>query len=186
MTAPVLTLRLTTPRLVLDVPTDDDIPDVLEACQDVETQRWVPLPSPYTRESAEFFVRSYCPHGLASRRYTVWAVHARGGGRLLGALEVRKDERAGSASLGCWSGPWARGQGYMREALGAVARYALDPDGLGFDRLNWEYVPGNESSRRLAEAAGFAFGDGMRTVVSLHGETREARVGRLGRDDVRG
>lgn len=186
MTAPVLTMRLTTPRLVLDAPTDDDIPDVLAACEDVETQRWVPLPAPYTRESAEFFVRSYCPHGRASRRYTVWALHARGGGRLLGALEVRRDERPGSASLGCWSGPWARGQGYMREALGAVARYALAPEGLGFDRLNWEYVPGNEPSRRLAEAVGFGFGDGTRTVVMLHGEAREARVGRLGRDDVRG
>lgn len=184
MTAPVLTMRLATPRLVLDAPMDDDVPDVLAACQDPETQRWVPLPSPYTRESAEFFVRSYCPHGLASRQYTVWAVRARGDGRLLGALEVRRDEHPGSASLGCWSGPWARGQGYMREALGAVARYALDPDGLGFERLNWEYVPGNEASRRLAEAAGFGFGDGIRTVVSLHGELREARVGRLSRDGV--
>src|SRR3954452_12857458 len=104
MTAQLLTTRLVTSRLVLDAPTDDDIPDVLEACQDAETQRWVPLPAPYTRESAEFFVRSYCPHGVASRRYTVWALHGRDGGRfggrMLGALEVRKDERAGSASLG--------------------------------------------------------------------------------------
>ncbi|MBW8871787.1 MAG: GNAT family N-acetyltransferase, partial [Leifsonia sp.] len=134
MTAQLLTTRLVTSRLVLDAPTDDDIPDVLEACQDAETQRWVPLPAPYTRQSAEFFVRSYCPHGVASRRYTVWALHGRDGGqfggRMLGALEVRKDERAGSASLGCWSGPWARGRGYMREALGAVTRYALDPAGL--------------------------------------------------------
>ena len=145
---------------------------------------WVPLPSPYTRENAEFFVRSYCPHGLASRRYTVWALHRREGGRMLGALEVRRDERAGSASLGCWSAPWARGRGYMREALTEVARYALDPAGLGFDTLKWEYVPGNEASRRLAEAAGFSFAGGIRTVVELHGVQREARVGTLGRDDV--
>ncbi|MFR0657168.1 GNAT family N-acetyltransferase, partial [Pantoea sp. SIMBA_079] len=81
---------------------------------------------------------------------------------------------AGSASLGCWSGPWARGHGYMREALGAVTQYALDPHGLGLERLNWEYVPGNDRSRRLAEAAGFDFAEGMRTIVSLHGELREA------------
>ncbi|MDR6970647.1 GNAT family N-acetyltransferase [Leifsonia shinshuensis] len=185
MSAPLLATRLRTPRLVLDTPTDDDIPDVLAACLDAETQRWVPLPSPYTRESAEFFVRSYCPHGLASRRYTVWALHERSGGRMLGALEVRRDERAGSASLGCWSGPWARGRGFMREALSAVARHALDPDGLGLTSLNWEYVPGNDASRRLAEAVGFDFGEGMRTLVSLHGEPREARVGTLRRDDVR-
>ncbi|MGO4300276.1 GNAT family N-acetyltransferase [Leifsonia sp. RAF41] len=184
MTAPLLTTHLATARLVLDRPTDDDIPDVLEACQDAETQAWVPLPSPYTRESAEFFVRAYCPHGIASKRYTVWALHLRDGGRLLGALEVRRDDRAGSASLGCWSGPWARGNGYMREALVAVSHHALAPAGLGFEQLNWEYVPGNESSRRLAVAAGFGFDEGIRTIVELHGIQREARVGTLRRDDV--
>lgn len=184
MTAQLLTTRLVTARLVLDAPGEDDIPDVLEACQDAQTQAWVPLPSPYTRESAEFFVRSYCPHGLASHRYTVWALHPRGGGRMLGALEVRRDERPGSASLGCWSGPWARGRGYMREALVAVIQHALDPVGGGFEQLNWEYVPGNEASRRLAEAAGFDFAKAARTTVELHGGTREARVGTLRRDDV--
>jgi len=184
MTAPLLTARLTTRRLVLAPPTDADIPDVLEACQDAETQAWVPLPQPYTRESAEFFVRSYCPHGLASHRYTVWALHLREGGRLIGALEVRSDDRPGSASLGCWSAPWARGQGYLREALRAVAAFALDPARGGFEQLNWEYVPENAASRRLAEAAGFDFGAGTRTIVELHGRMREARVGTLRRDDV--
>lgn len=186
MTAPLLTAHLATARLVLGPPTEDDIPDVLEACLDPETQAWVPLPTPFRRESAEFFVRSYCPHGLASRRYTVWGLHLREGGRLLGALEVRRDDHSGSASLGCWSGPWARGNGYMREALVAVSGYALDPAGLGFDRLNWEYVPGNESSKRLAVAAGFGFAEGIRTTVELHGELREARVGTLRRDHARG
>ncbi|MGN7798752.1 hypothetical protein [Leifsonia sp. 22587] len=46
-------------------------------------------------------------------------------------------------------------------------------------------MPGNDASRRLAEAVGFDFGEGMRTLVSLHGEPREARVGTLRRDDVR-
>jgi RimJ/RimL family protein N-acetyltransferase len=184
MTAPLLTARLVTERLVLDAPTENDIPDVLEACQDAETQRWVPLASPYTREVAEFFVNSYCPHGLASRRYTVWAVRPIDGGRMVGVVEVRRDDQAGSASVGCWSGPWGRGHGYMREALEALTRHALDPEGLGYEQLRWEYVPGNDASRRLAEAAGFAFGADT-TTVTLHGRAREARVGTLRRDDVR-
>lgn len=184
MTAQLLTARLVTERLVLDAPGETDVLDVLEACLDAETQAWVPLPQPYTRESAEFFVRSYCPHGLASHRYTVWAIHPRNGGRLIGALEVRSDDRPGSASLGCWSAPWARGQGYLREALRAVAAFALDPARGGFEQLNWECVPENAASRRLAEAAGFDFAGGIRTIVELHGRMREARVGTLRRDDV--
>ena len=153
-----MTPRLVTERLVLDAPRGEDVDAVFEACQDADTQRWVPLPTPYTRESAEFFVRSYCPHGLASGQYTVWAIRPRDGGRLIGALEVRRDDRPGSASLGCWSVPWARGRGYLREALRAVAAYALDPAGGGHEQLNWECVPENTASRRLAESAGFDFG----------------------------
>lgn len=186
MSAPLLATRLRTPRLVLDAPTDDDIPDVLAACLDAETQRWVPLPSPYTRESAEFFVRSYCPHGVASGDFHVWALRPRTGGRMLGVVEVRRDEGPGSGTVGCWSGPWGRGHGYMREGLLAVTRHALDPAGLGFDRLRWVYVPGNDPSRRLAEAAGFGFEESKDRAVTLHGETLAARVGTLRRDDVGG
>jgi RimJ/RimL family protein N-acetyltransferase len=181
-----MTARLQTERLILDAPREDDIPAILLACQDPETQRWVPLPDPYTREDAEFFVRSYAPHGLASRRFTVWALRDADTGAFLGALEVRRDEAPGSASFGCWLAPWARGSGLMREALVAVCSYALDPDGLGFERLNWECLTGNAASRRLAEAAGFDFAGGERRSVGFRGEQREALVGTLGRDGVRG
>lgn len=177
----VLTLR--TPRLVLDAPRESDIPAVLAACQDERTQQWVPLPSPYTRESAEFFVRSYCPHGLASRQYTVWALRPSPVAPLLGVVEVRRDERRGSASLGCWLEPGSRGQGLMREALLAVTAHALDPDGLGFERLRWEYLPGNEESRRLAEGVGFDFADAEAHLVPFRGEERTALVGVLLRGD---
>ena len=68
----------------------------------------------------------------------------------------------------------------------AVCRYALDPArARASTGCNWEYVPGNESSRRLAVAVGFGFAEGSATTVDLHGEQREARVGMLRRDDVR-
>ncbi|HEV7813185.1 MAG TPA: GNAT family N-acetyltransferase, partial [Leifsonia sp.] len=65
---------LRTERLVLDTPRESDVDAVFQACQDPEIRRWVPLPDPYTRESAEFFVRSYVAHGSASGSYTVWAI----------------------------------------------------------------------------------------------------------------
>ena len=177
---------LRTARLVLDAPRESDIPAVLEACSDAETLRWVPLPEPYTRESAEFFVRAYCPHGLASGRFTVWAIREGGSRPLLGVVEVRRDEAAGSASLGCWLTPGARRRGVMTEALAAVCAHALSPDGLGLDRLRWEYLPGNEASRRLADAVGFDFAGAQAHVVDFRGERREALTGVLRRDDVRG
>ncbi|WP_258046085.1 GNAT family N-acetyltransferase [Leifsonia shinshuensis] len=176
---------LRTARLVLDAPRESDIPAVLEACSDPETLRWVPLPDPYTRESAEFFVRAYCPHGLASGRFTVWAIREGATLPLVGAVEVRRDEAAGSASLGCWLTPSARRRGVMTEALTAVRDYVLSPDGFDLDRLRWEYLPGNEASRRLADAVGFDFAGAQPHAVDFRGEQREALTGVLRRDDVR-
>ncbi len=184
--ASVLSVQaLRTARLVLDAPRESDIPAVLEACRDPELLRWVPLPEPYTIENAEFFVRSYCPHGLASGRFTVWAIREGAAAPLVGAVEVRRDEAAGSASLGCWLTPSARRRGVMTEALTAVCDYALSPDGFGLDRLRWEYLPGNEASRRLADAVGFDFSGARPGTVDFRGEQRAALTGVLRRDDVR-
>jgi RimJ/RimL family protein N-acetyltransferase len=176
---------LRTARLVLDAPRETDIPAVLEACSDPEVSRWIPLPEPYTQENAEFFVRSYSPHGLASGRFTVWAIRESADGPLIGAVEVRRDEAAGSASIGCWLATASRRRGVMTEALSAVCAYALDPGGLGFDRLNWEYLPGNEASRRLAEAAGFDFAGALPHAIDFRGDRRDALTGVLRRDSLR-
>ncbi|MEO7015233.1 MAG: GNAT family N-acetyltransferase, partial [Leifsonia sp.] len=125
---------LRTERLVLDAPRESDIDAVFAACSDAVVQQWIPIPSPYTREDAEFFVRSYVPHGKASGRFSVWAFRI-DDGPLLGTIEVRKDEAAGSASVGCWQAPDARGHGYMREALARILSYAFAPEGLGLTRL---------------------------------------------------
>ncbi|MFF1633137.1 GNAT family N-acetyltransferase [Leifsonia sp. NPDC058248] len=172
-------IRLRTPRLVLDAPREGDIDAVFRACQDAQIHEWVPLPDPYTHESAEFFVRSYVPHGEASGAFTVWAVRL-DDDPLIGVVEVRRDRAAGSASLGCWLAAPARGNGYMHEALSRVVEHALDPQGLGFSRLRWEYLLGNETSKHLAESVGFEFDPSTAHEVVFHGRMRHAVVGYLG------
>jgi RimJ/RimL family protein N-acetyltransferase len=169
---------LRTERLVLDTPRESDVDAVFQACQDPEIRRWVPLPDPYTRESADFFVRSYVAHGSASGSYTVWAIRI-DDDPLIGVVEVRKDQVAGSASTGCWLAPVARGHGFMGEALKRVAEHALDPAGLGFTRLRWESLEGNEASRRLAESVGFVFEADAAHEVEFHGEPQTAIVGTM-------
>lgn len=171
---------LRTERLVLDAPRESDIDAVFAACSDAVVQRWIPIPSPYTREDAEFFVRSYVPHGTASGRFTVWAVRI-DEGPLLGTIELRRDEATGSASVGCWQAPDARGHGYMREALARILSYAFAPEGLGLSRLRWEYLVGNEASKQLATHLGFVFDDASAHTVDVRGEAREALFGVLAR-----
>ncbi|MDN4615396.1 GNAT family N-acetyltransferase [Leifsonia sp. F6_8S_P_1B] len=170
---------LRTARLILDAPREDDVDAVLDACTDPETQRGVPVPSPYTRADAEYFVRSYCPHGELSGRYLVWALRTAPGEPLLGTVEVRRDQTAGAASLGCWLRPSARGHGYMREAVRVVIGYALDPAGLACTELRWDCLPGNLRSRRLGEAVGFAFDAGEHRTLPFRGESRDTLSGVL-------
>jgi len=171
-------IALRSDRLVLDAPRDSDIAAVFDACQDPEIRRWIPLPDPYTIESAEFFVRSYCPHGLASDAFTVWAIRTGDDLPLLGVIEVRKDEAPGSASIGCWLARGARGSGVMHEGLGLVISNVLTGERPGLDRLRWETLADNGVSRRVAESVGFAF-DGEEHEVDFRGERRSAVVGTL-------
>jgi RimJ/RimL family protein N-acetyltransferase len=92
---------------------------------------------------------------------------------------VRKDQVAGSASTGFWLAQVARGHGFMGEALKRVVEHALDPAGLGFTRLRWESLEGNEASRRLAESVGFVFEVDAAHEVEFHGEPQTAIVGTM-------
>jgi RimJ/RimL family protein N-acetyltransferase len=169
-------MALRTERLLLDAPRESDIDAVFAACQDAELQRWVPIPSPYTHEDAEFFVRSYVPHGTSSGRYSVWALR-QDDRPLMGLVEVRKDDAPGSASLGCWLAPEARGKGYMREAHQRILEFALDPGGMDFTRVCWESLIGNEVSMKLALALGFSFDPDQSHEVEFRGEKRRAVSG---------
>ena len=174
-------IALRTERLVLDAPRESDIDAVQSACQDAELQRWVPVPAPYGREDAEFFVRDYVPHGEVSGRFTVWALRL-DHEPLVGVVEVRKDDAEGSASIGCWLAPAARGHGYMHEAHERILPFALDPQGLDFTRLRWESLTGNDASMKLALALCFTFAPDSSHEVAFRGETRTAVSGYRYRD----
>ncbi len=58
-----------------------------------------------------------------------------------------------SASLGYWMGAAFEGHGYMREAVGAVTRWAFSA--LALWRIEAGIVPDNARSRRVLEASGF-------------------------------
>src|SRR5690606_35400634 len=66
---------LRTPRLLLSVPTSADADAVYEACQDPDIQHYTTVPSPYTREDAESFVRLAAEWWQAGSEH-VWAVRA--------------------------------------------------------------------------------------------------------------
>ena len=174
-----MTVTLRTGRLILDTPDRLDIDTILELCQDPEIHRWVPLPWPYERSNAEFFVENYVQHGLVSGTYETWAMRTSVDRAMIGAIELRRDEAERSASLGCWLGKPSRGRSYVKEAAQAVIEYGMGPDGPAYTRLCWEGLVGNEASRSIATSLGFVIEPDSGRTFDFRGERRPSWLGVL-------
>jgi len=175
--------RLATSRLLLGAVEPRDESAVYVACQDRAIQDAIPIPVPYRHEDARFFTTAYVRHGEAAGGYDVWALRHGAWARddeLLGVIELRHDEAAGSGSFGCWLNPRARGRGYAREAVRRVIRHAFSPAGWNLTTVRWDGLVGNEASLRLALDVGFRPVDGTHTV-DHRGRDRAAWTARLER-----
>lgn len=170
MTVPV---ELRTGRLVLSVPTADDVDAITAACQDEAVQRWTTVPSPYGRDAAENFVNAFVPAGWEAGTARTWAVRLRlpdAATELVGMIGIEGiHDRAGE--IGYWLAPSGRGLGLMTEAVSAVLDYAFDPDGADLVRVQWRAYRGNRPSARVARLTGFRF-EGVRRLGAA------ARTGR--------
>lgn len=131
----------------------DDADALLRACQDPDIQRFTTVPSPYHRDDAEKF--------LAER---VHEVPLDGGaafcieridqpGTVVGSMALLH-VRGGVGEIGYWGAPWARGRGYVTDALDTVVAWAFG-EGRA-ERLELLIEPANGASRAVARRAGFA------------------------------
>lgn len=144
----------------------DDADAVYEACQDPVIRRWARgLPMPYPRELAVAFVGEQAPRALADGTALHLGVFAADGGRLLGSVGLRSVRAdVGTAEIGYWSAPWARGRRVTERASRALLRHGFDT--LGLNRVDWKATVGNYASRLTGERLG------VRLVGVLAGEAR--------------
>ncbi|GAA4179986.1 GNAT family N-acetyltransferase [Gryllotalpicola koreensis] len=146
---------LTTTRLSLSVPTAADVEAMTGYCQDPDLTRYVPVPVPYTEDSARFFIEKLIPAGWASDNEYNWAIRAQNGefAGMLGARRTAPD--AASFDLGLWLGAPHRGRGYATEAALVVVAWLFDENVTS--RLTWEAIVGNGASIQVARKLGFRF-----------------------------
>jgi RimJ/RimL family protein N-acetyltransferase len=137
-----------------------DIPSMVQACNDPQTQRWLAqLPRPYAREDARAHLEEIAEEQAAGRA-VFWALVDPTTDVLVGEIGMwglaRGESR--SAELGYWTHPAARGRRMTTEGVRLVARHALLPQergGLGLARLIIRVAEGNVPSQRVAVGAGF-------------------------------
>ncbi|MFJ8645337.1 GNAT family N-acetyltransferase [Streptomyces sp. NPDC093546] len=164
---------LRTERLVLRPFAERDVPGVQTACDDATTQRWLPLPSPYTEEHARWWCTQGAPESLTSGDGVQFAAEDAATGELVGCFGLKRtDWRELTTEIGYWTVPAARGRGFAPEAVRAVASWVFDATPVR--RVMLLAATGNHGSQRVAEKAGF----------TREGVLREAGTTHAGRVDV--
>lgn len=152
---------LSTDRLVLSVPTADDVDAIHAACQDADIQRFTTVPSPYERMHAEEFIPRVAEEWKGDTART-WAIRIRDRDRdrdrsqLAGMIGLYRIEN-GAAEIGYWVAAGSRGRGVLTEAARAVIDWGFAVDGLGLQRIEWRAVVGNTASARGAQRLGFRY-----------------------------
>ena len=91
---------------------------------------------------------------------------------LLGAITLDNIRRgpAQAGTMGYWIGAAHARQGYMREAIDAVAHYAFQE--LDLSRLEAGCLPENDASRRLLEKCGFKYEGVAQSYLQINGRWR--------------
>ncbi|MBK9433654.1 MAG: GNAT family N-acetyltransferase [Micrococcales bacterium] len=146
----------------------DDAPAIVRACSDREIARWTQVPQPYSLAHAEDFIGS---HGGEDH---VWAMDVDGLAGVIGVRDTLATMPGPSTEVGYWVAPWARGAGLATAALVAVRDELAR---VGYQRIDWEALAGNEASVRVALKAGFMIEGHKRRGMSQRGRLVDAVVG---------
>jgi RimJ/RimL family protein N-acetyltransferase len=130
-----------------------DVPRVVEACADEQTQHWLGrMPDPYGEADAREWLE-HCRENAATGDSVQWAVvDQEDDDRLLAAMSCFGLVPEVECEIGYWSHPDARGRGVVTRAMGTAMRHAFE--GLGVRRVSAGAAVDNAASRRVIEANG--------------------------------
>jgi RimJ/RimL family protein N-acetyltransferase len=173
---PVLTDGTVTLRAL----TLDDVPGIVEQCNDPVSIRWTTVPVPYTDKHAADWVTNAVPAGWSAGRDLCFGIEY--DGRFAGSGSLRPDPD-GNAEIAYGLGPPARGHGVAHRAVSLLLDWGFGDN--GFPVVHWRANVGNWASRRVAWAAGFRFGPTIPKLLEQRGERYDAWTGWLGADDPR-
>lgn len=158
--------------------TIDDVPRVVEQCNDPESIRWTTVPQPYADQDAVEWIGTVIPKGWTDRVTLIFAIEY--AGRFGGSVDLRL-RGGGEAEIGYGLHPDARGHGVARRALTLLLDWAFLERGVTV--VSWRANRGNWASRRVAWRLGFRFGPTLPRLLDQRGESRDGWTAWLAADD---
>ncbi len=104
-------------------------------------------------------------------------------GRCAGSIDFKRtDWVAGASEIGYMTCPWARSEGFMTEAVRALAVWGLSK--VGLERVELRIATGNQASQQVTEKAGFVREGVARNAGYVHAGRVDLVIYSLVRGDV--
>jgi RimJ/RimL family protein N-acetyltransferase len=177
-------LTVATPRLDVRPLSIVDAPEVDEILADRTVRRWLPFPFGYPPVDGT----SWCTILADDRRESGdgdhYGIVRRQDGATIGLLWVRcTDWLYRTTEVCCAVAADSRGFGVAAEAVDALTIALILEH--GFQRIELRVPPGNTSSRRVAEKAGFTYEGLLRNAGSVHSGRTDLEVWSLVAGDLR-
>jgi [ribosomal protein S5]-alanine N-acetyltransferase len=160
---------LETERLLLRVPSLDDVPAIQRIANHPEIARTtLNIPHPYPDDAAEIWISNL----LASdEQHYTFLLALKENGTLIGSIGIHPHERFSRAEIGYWLGVEFWNKGYMSEACRKVIDFGFET--LGLERIQAGYFTENIASRRVMEKAGMQYECTLRNYVQKNGLNRD-------------
>ena len=128
----------------------DDVNRVYEICQDPAIQEFTTVPVPYTREIADFWIRTSAQKYLERDKISLAGI--RNGEIVLSVSIHGIHEFDHVGEIGYWVSPTARGEGLAALAVKMISDFGF---AIGFRRLFAITLPDNLASQKSLINAGF-------------------------------
>jgi [ribosomal protein S5]-alanine N-acetyltransferase len=155
----------------LRLPSDADVPRIVEACRDPDVSRYTTVPNPYQpAHTVEWMQRGLA--GLASGTDLQTVIAEADDSDVLGTIGLHDINRVASRCVaGYLTAPWARRRGVAGRALYLLCGYAFRD--LHLARVEVTIEPENSPSRATAESVGFREEGLLRSYMSVAGARRD-------------
>lgn len=180
---PLFGLRIRSERLVLRLPTDDDLPGMLELARaGIHRPDEMPFGVAWTDATGAAFDRGYLQHHWKWRgswRAEEWWLNlmVEFEGRPIGAQTISGDDFAihRTVDSGSWVGQAYQGRGFGKEMRSAVLSFAFD--GLGARFATSSAFLDNAASNAVSRSLGYE--ENGRGSLAPRGIARETQLFRL-------
>lgn len=163
---------ITTSRLALRALTADDVDDFFAVYSNVEVMRYWSTPPLPNKEAATDLINEI-HEGFRNQQFLKWGIALRSNDKVIGSVTLfHPDFTHRRVELGYALGREFWRQGYMKESLAALLKYAFDD--LNFHRIEADVDPRNGASIGILERLGFQREGYLRERWHVNGEIQDA------------